>query len=174
MNAAPRPGSAGAVDGDGTTRSVALVVLGCVLFTIALFVPVMQWSVSVEHETDGNARIWFGDGWTLADAGFQGAGLLPFASAAVVPLAVLAAATRSRPAWRVQVALAVVVAYVPLWTALAFARKWEDDVGADLGVGVLMAAFAALASGLWLGRPPHHTPVAVATDDRRATGSDLP
>ena len=110
---------------------VALVLLGCVLFTISLFVPVMQWSVNAAHSTAGDARIWIGDAWTLADGGFEGASLLPVASAAVVLLAALAVLGRTRRTWQAQVALALVVGYVPAWTAVAFARKWEDQVDAD-------------------------------------------
>jgi hypothetical protein len=133
--------------------AVALSLIGCVLLAVATFVPVMRWSVNEAHETAGDAKIWFGDGWTLADGGFEGAWLLRPASAAVLLLAGALLGTRGRVGRRLHLALIAVVAYVPLWTAIAFARKWEDQVDPDIGAGMLAAGTVALAVGAGLSWP---------------------
>lgn len=136
--------------GDRTERlGIGLVLLGCGLFVVAMFVPVMRWSVNAKHESAGDARIWIGDDWTLSDGGFEGAWLLPFGTAAVLLLAAAMLSAR----WRAQVALACVVGYVPAWTAVAFARKLEDQVAPDIGVALLALSAVAIMGGLWLRRP---------------------
>lgn len=149
------------------TTPTALVVAGCALFVLAVFVPVMRWEQNAAHSTAGDARIWFGDGWTLADGGFEGAALLPFASAAAVVLAVVAILA-GRSAWRWQVVAALAAGYVPLWTAIAFARKWEDDVDPDIGVPVLVVATVLTATGLWLARPRDASPPAAPAGSTEA------
>lgn len=132
---------------------VALILGGCAAFAAATFVPVMKWSVNEYHETAGNARVWFGDDWTLADGGFEGAWLLPVATAAIVLLAAAALVGRGTTLWRAQVGLAALVGYIPAWTAVAFVRKLEDDVDVDVGLALLAIASLLVIAGLWLGRP---------------------
>lgn len=163
------------------TAGTALMVVGCGFLALATVVPVMRWDVNAAHDTAGDARIWLGDAWTLADGGFQGAALLPVSSVAVLVLALVAVFGRGRAGWWSTVALAAVAAYVPLWTAVAFARKWEDQVEPDIGAWFLVAGSLAIAVGLWFARPV--TDGATAPPDSmtraRATstgtdGTDLP
>lgn len=136
------------------TAGTTLVVIGCGLLALATIAPVMRWEVNAAHETAGSARIWLGDAWTLADGGFQGASLLPLASVAVLVLAGVALFGRgSRRWWRATVVLAAVAAYVPLWTAVAFARKLEDQVEPDIGAWLLVAGAVTVTLGVWLSRP---------------------
>lgn len=126
-------------------------MIGCVLLVISTVIPVMKWPVNAKHASAGNARVWLGDGWTLADGGFGGAQLLPVAAAAAVVLAV--AVLVPRVLWRVRATLVVVAGYVPLWVGYVFVRKQEDGVNPAFGVVVLAIACLCLATGLWLGRP---------------------
>jgi hypothetical protein len=142
------------VAGVDRTKPRLLVLGGCALFAVSLFLPVMRWDANAAHATAGSARVFLGSGFTLADGGFGGAGLLAVAVAAVVVLALATLAAGVNPqAWRVQVGAAAVALYYPAWVFYVFVKKWEDDVRPAEGVAVLIAAFACIGAGLVLSRP---------------------
>lgn len=161
--------------GDDTQRlGIGLVLVGCALFAAATFSPVMRWSINAKHDTAGDARIWTGEGWTLADGGFAGAWLLPVASAAIVLLAVTALVARGITAWRAQVVTACVSGYVPAWTAVTFIRKWEDQVAPDVGVFLLTPSVLVIVAGLWFQRPRRDRVEHTAGTVAQPTAADRP
>lgn len=129
-----------------------LMLAGSALLLVSAFVPVMRWTVNAAHTTGGSARVFTGGGWTLADGGFGGEQLLPVALAAGVawgPLAWLEPRTWVPPIRRV---LAAVAAYYPVWVAMVFVRKWEDDVAPSYGAGLLVVAVVTMAAGWFTAR----------------------
>jgi hypothetical protein len=141
------PGRAPAVAGN------PLILLGCGLFGVSVFLPVMRWDANPIHPTPGSARVFLGAGFTLVDGGFEGTSLIPVAVAAVVALAVVAVlgllGVLVGPwIWWVQLGLAIVVAYYPLWILFVFLKKTEDEVDPAIGVVALVLAVGLIAAGL--------------------------
>ncbi|HWL42385.1 MAG TPA: hypothetical protein VNQ73_05530 [Ilumatobacter sp.] len=136
---------------DVTSR--ALMVTGSALLLVSVFVPVMRWSVGPAHDTAGSARVFVGDGWRLVDGGFGGEWLLPVALVAGLVWGPLGLAEQRVWVRRVRWALAALAVYYPVWVAVVFVRKWEDDVGPAAGAVLLALAAAAMAAGWWVSRP---------------------
>jgi hypothetical protein len=129
------------------------VLVGCALFAVSIFLPVMRWSANEAHSTAGSARVFLGSGYQLVDGGFPGTALLPVAILAIAVLAIVTVVGAGAATWWVQLGSAAVACYYPLWVVAVFAKKWEDDVDPAIGVVGLLAAYGCIGAGLWSGRP---------------------